>query len=300
MVVPIRTVMDGLVWPACVRWAHGVLWCADAGDHRVLRISHHRPVPVAVAVTFLAGDQPGGLAWTEQGELLVTALDSRFLMRMSADGRLVRHADLSALATGSLREVAMGPDGTVFVADLGMPLLVDGVVRHGGRLLRVGPDGSVEVAAEELEAPTGMVVTDEGAGLVVAESAAGRLTTFRIGPAGRLDRRRVLAEIPPAPGTRAAAPGALATDPGGRLWCVEPIGRRIVAIGPDGGFEEFGLPEGLVPLSCAIDGDDGATIHVGAASAERVELGVSRRPSGVLLSWSVAGDGLPAPELTVG
>ena len=205
--VPVRTVLEGLIAPGCPRWAGGALWVSDRHDHRVLRIDVVRHV--AVPVTFLAGDAPSGLGWLPDGRLLVVALDSRVVLRLEPNGALVRHADLSSVATGGLGDLQTAPDGVSYVTDRGVRFPGARGGRDGGRILRVDPDGAVSVAAEELEAPGGLALSPDGTTVVVAEAAAGRLTSYRIAADGSLGGRRTFAELEPvagAPGRRARRP----------------------------------------------------------------------------------------------
>ena len=52
--------------------------------------------------------------------------------------------------------------------------------------MRVDPDDTVAVVAEDLDFPNGMVITPDGTTLIVAESTGRRLTAFTIGPDGSL------------------------------------------------------------------------------------------------------------------
>ncbi|NED59439.1 SMP-30/gluconolactonase/LRE family protein, partial [Streptomyces sp. SID10244] len=61
-------------------------------------------------------------------------------------------------------------------------------------LLRVDPDGSVTVAADDLWFPNGSVITDDGV-LLVDETFGNRVTAFDIGDDGGLTNRRVWAQF---------------------------------------------------------------------------------------------------------
>ena len=51
--------------------------------------------------------------------------------------------------------------------------------REGGVIVRLDPDDTVTVVAEDLDFPNGMVITADGSTLIVAESTGRRLTAFR-------------------------------------------------------------------------------------------------------------------------
>lgn len=259
--VPVRTVLEGLIAPGCPRWAGGALWVSDRHDHRVLRIDVVRHV--AVPVTFLAGDAPSGLGWLPDGRLLVVALDSRVVLRLEPNGALVRHADLSSVATGGLGDLQTAPDGVSYVTDRGVRFPGARGGRDGGRILRVDPDGAVSVAAEELEAPGGLALSPDGTTVVVAEAAAGRLTSYRIAADGSLGGRRTFAELEPVAGSRAAVPDGPCFAEDGSVWCVDRMGHRIVQIA-DGAapVEMVPVADGAEPTACVLGGPDGRTLYV--------------------------------------
>ncbi len=51
--------------------------------------------------------------------------------------------------------------------------------------MRVDPDDTATVVAEDLDFPNGMVITPDRSTLIVAESVGRRLTAFTIAPTGR-------------------------------------------------------------------------------------------------------------------
>ena len=63
--------------------------------------------------------------------------------------------------------------------------------RDAATSLELYPDGGATVVADELNFPNGMVLTDDGRTLVVAESTARRLTAFRVDAYGGLTDPRV-------------------------------------------------------------------------------------------------------------
>ena len=85
--------------------------------------------------------------------------------------------------------------------------------REGGVIVRVDPDGtSATVVADDLDFPNGMVITPDGATLIVAESIGRRLTAFTIDADGGLGDRRVFADGLDGP------PDGIALDAEGGVW----------------------------------------------------------------------------------
>ena len=85
-----------------------------------------------------------------------------------------------------------------------------GAAPEPGWIHLVEPDGTTRPVAGDLDFPNGMVITPDGATLVVAESFAGRLTAFDIADDGSLGHRRVWAE--------GLGPDGICPDADGAIW----------------------------------------------------------------------------------
>ena len=135
--------------------------------------------------------------------------------------------------------------------------------------MRVDPDGSVHVEADDLWFPNGTVI--DGDTLIVAETFAGRLTAFTIAADGTLDR-------PPRLGRRSRRPSSPARSRRcSRSWASPPTaaawtpratsGRPTGSAGRPAGSRpaarsssEIALPEGLGAFACMLGGEDGRTL----------------------------------------
>ncbi len=126
----------------------------------------------------LPGHAPSGLGFRPDGSLLIASTEDRQVLRYDGES-VVTIADLAA-------------------SDAGQP------GRHGRRrrrarlhriqafstaasIIRLDPDDTATVVAEDLDFPNGMVITPDRKTLIVAESLGRRLTAFTIGGPG--DRR---------------------------------------------------------------------------------------------------------------
>ena len=114
-------------------------------------------------------------------------------------------------------------DGTAYVGDMGMRLQVESE-HQPGQTFRVTPTGEVSCAADDLAAPNGHILTEDGRTLIVAESAASRLTAFDVQPDGSLTNRRTFADLQPEkPGVAVAPPDGICLDAEGAVWVADPI-----------------------------------------------------------------------------
>ena len=143
--------------------------------------------------------EPAGLGWLPDGRLLVVARKPRTVHRLEADGRLVQHGDLNPTAGFYGNDMVVDAAGRAYVGNFGFDL--DGFIEERGQaalveppgppttaLIRIDPDGSAHIAAEDMSFPNGAVITPDGKTLIVAETLAGRLTAFDVGDRGGTHR----------------------------------------------------------------------------------------------------------------
>jgi sugar lactone lactonase YvrE len=127
---------------------------------------------------------------------------------------------------------------------------------QGGVIARVDPDNAVTVVAEDLDFPNGMVITPDGATLVVAESVGRRLTSFTIGPDGSLSDRRVFAEGLDGP------PDGIALDAAGGVWAAMTLAHQFERI-TEGGKVTDRIDIGdRTAIACALGGPKRRTLFL--------------------------------------
>jgi sugar lactone lactonase YvrE len=260
----VSTVLDGLVFGEGPRWHLGRLWFSDMHDHRVVATTMAGDAATVARVT---DDEPSGLGWLADGRLLIVAMESQRLMRLEPDGALVVHADLSSAARGSLNDMVVAADGTAYVGDMGARIDDLGADRRAGQTFRVAPTGTWECAADDLQSPNGHVLTDDGRTLIIAESAAMRLTAFTVRADGTLTDRRTYAElVPERDDVPVAPPDGICLDAEGAVWVADPIGARVFRV-VEGGAVTDSIPfAGEVPVACVLGGDDRRTLLICVAA----------------------------------
>jgi sugar lactone lactonase YvrE len=286
-----RTFVEGLWFAEGPRWHQERLWFSDMHGHRVVSTDVTGAARTELEVP---DDEPSGLGWLPDGRLLVVAMESQQLRRVEHDGTLVLHADLASVARGSLNDMIVASDGIAYVGDMGNRIH-EGGERLPGQTIAVRPDGSWFVAADELESPNGHILTPDENVLLVAESAAARITAFDRANDGSLSNRRVYAELQPSPhGPQFAPPDGICLDADGAVWVADPIGARVFRALPGGQTTEEHRFEGLVPVACVLGGPDRRTLFVCAASDWKRDE-VLKAPTGVILAMDVkiAGVGRP-------
>lgn len=248
---------DGLVFPECPRWHDDALWCVDMWAHTVLRFA---PDGTAEVVHRFDDEDPGGIGWLPDGSLLVVGMEGRVVYRV-ADGTATVHADLREHSPAALNDMVVDADGTAYVTQFGYDLFGGGEFAMAD-LVRVGPDGAVDVVAGDMAVPNGAAIDEDGDRLFVAEPGAGRVAVFRLGPDGPTDRtENPLEPVPDAP---YVAPDGICLDSAGGIWVADPMLHRVFRVEDGRTTDQIDTP-GVHPTACVLGGPDRRTLYVTAA-----------------------------------
>jgi sugar lactone lactonase YvrE len=282
---------EGLYFGEGPRWHDGRLWVSDFYAHAVVSID-----PAGNPRTELElDDQPSGLGWLPDGRLLVVAMQAMKVLRLDEDG-LKEHADVSHLSRHLCNDMVVDGRGRAWVGNFGFDL--DAMLRQVGpeemiakhpttKLVRVDPDGSVHLAADEMHFPNGSVVTPDGRTLIVAETLAMRLSAFDIEDDGSLSNRRVWAEI----GLR--APDGICLDEDGNVWVANPMARECVLVAPGGEILQT-VETSQLCYACMLGGDEERTLYmITAPVSDSVEAASGPRGRIETLEVATARAGYP-------
>ncbi|MET0662150.1 MAG: SMP-30/gluconolactonase/LRE family protein [Ilumatobacteraceae bacterium] len=251
----LRLLVDGVDFGEGPRWHDGRLWYSDFYQRAIYSVT---TAGERTAMFDDLDDRPSGLGWMPDGSLLAVAMTSRSVWR-EADGALVRHADLSAVASGHCNDMVVDAAGNAYVGNFGFDFESGGTFALADLAL-VRPHGSVEVAAEGLAFPNGSVITRDGSTLIVGESFGGGYVAFDIADDATLSNRRVWASIP---GT---APDGCALDADGAIWFSDALGSQVVRV-LEGGEVTHRVGTPMPTYACALGGDDRQTLFVLCAPA---------------------------------
>jgi sugar lactone lactonase YvrE len=288
----IRTLIDGLYFGEGPRWHDGALWFSDMHDHRVLRVTvDGAGAADVVEVARVEHDQPSGLGFLPDGRLLMVAMKSAKVLRVEVDGAIRDHAELSSLARGMVNDMIVTDDGTAYVGDMGD---LEGGNAGPGQILRVTPDGAVMPVADDLAAPNGPILTDDGRTFIVAESSASRITAFDVLDDGGLGKRRVYAPLEREPDARTAAPDGICLDADGAVWVAEVIGGRLIRVLEGGEVTDTIRFDGAIPIACVLGGHDRRTLFVCVAAGFRPDVIMQSRTGRIdVCTVDVPGAGKP-------
>lgn len=273
--------VEGLRFPEGPRWHHGRLWCSDQHDRRVLAIGIDGSVETIVEVPGC----PSGLGWLPDGRLLIVSMHDRKLMRLDPDG-LTEVADLSAHATWHCNDMVVDAFGRAYIGNFGFDL-DGGGAPVSAVIVRVDPDGSVSVGAEEIRFPNGTVITPDGATLIVGESYGGCLTAFDVDAEGGLSNRRLWAKL------TGAVPDGICLDAEGAIWSACPLTGRVLRVREGGEVTDEVRVSRNGAYACMLGGADGRVLFICAADASDPAATGDRRGAIEVSTVDVPGAGLP-------
>jgi sugar lactone lactonase YvrE len=239
--------------------------------------------------------QPSGIGWMPDGSMLVTSMKEHFVYRRSPAGDVSVHADLGEFCAGHLNDMVVASDGGAWAGNFGFDLM--GFADPApADLIRIDPNGSARVAAEDLMFPNGSVITADGSTLIVGETAACRYTAFDIEADGSLSNRRVWAQVSEAPeittmeetlGKLGFGPDGCTLDAENRIWAADEVNARCALVAEGGGIvDEIPAPEGLNIFACALGGADGRTL-LACAAPDFLEHNRAEAREAVLLQATV-------------
>ncbi|GEL21783.1 hypothetical protein PSU4_07370 [Pseudonocardia sulfidoxydans NBRC 16205] len=210
-----RVLVDDLRWAESPRFRDGVVWVSDTQGSRLIEI---RPEGTRVHQLDTAVN---GTGFLPSGELVAARMHAARVDRFDGE-RWAPHADLTGLVTGRLGDLIVLPDGTVYVDEVHSPDLP-------GRLLRIDPEGRASVVAEDLMFPNGLVLLDDGATLLVAETFAGRITAFSVDADGGVSDRRTWFDLWAELGKPFRPDGACGL-PDGSAWVAATDGNAFLRL----------------------------------------------------------------------
>jgi sugar lactone lactonase YvrE len=272
---------EGWTFLESPRWHAGRFWCSDFYTGSVIAVDMDGHTETVAHVP----EQPSGLGWLPDGDLLVVSMRDRKVLRLH-DGVLREHADLSSVATGHANDMVVSDDGYAYVGNFGFDLM-RGERPRPAVLAGVGVDGTVRAAARDMMFPNGAVISADGTTLIVAETFARRLTAFTIRAGGALSERRVWAALD------RVAPDGLALDAQGCIWVADATHRRAVRVREGGEILDEIAHEDAGIYACALGGDDGRTLALCAAPSYEERVATASREAKLLaLTVDVPGAGL--------
>jgi sugar lactone lactonase YvrE len=244
-----EVLIDGLIFPECPRWRDGKLFFSDMHAHKVMTVDLQGTTEVLAEFPHRAA----GLGFLPDGRLLVCTMRDLLVHRLEPGG-VQQVADLTQYGDDFINDMVVDGQGRAFIGARNKRLSPE----HppSGRIVLLTLDGATRMVADEIDGPNGSVITPDGKTLIVAETAAHKLTAFDIEDNGALSNRRIFAEL-----EERVADG-ICLDAEGAVWIGSP-GTRECARVLEGGEVTHAVNCGeRWPLACMLGGDDGRTLFL--------------------------------------
>lgn len=274
--------LQGLAFPECPRWHDGRLWFSDMHAGSVHRLDAEGNVEHVVDVP----GGPGGIGWLPDGRLLVVSMRDRKILRLDPDGLQV-HADLASYGEGNANDMVVDSLGRAYVGNYGFDADA-GEDEKPTSLLLVEPKGRVHVVAEALHFPNGMVISDDGRTLIVAESYAQRLTAFDIEADGWLTNARVWADLRPN------VPDGICLDAEGAVWIADPVFHQVFRVVEGGNVTDAYALGDRGAFACMLGGGERTVLYVCTAHSSDPAQTITEKGGCIEAHpTSVPGAGLP-------
>ncbi len=276
-------ILDDLSFGEGPRWRNDRLWFSDFYRHRVSTVTAEGATEVMLEVP----QQPSGLGWLPDGDLLVVSMLDRRVLRWDGQTTSV-HADLSELVTSPCNDMVVDEIGRAYVGNFGFN-------RHQGEaftettVVTVEPDGAVAIGADALAFPNGTVITPDGATLIIGETMGNRLTAFdRDVDTGVLGNRRVWADL------GENLPDGICLDAEGAIWVADPRNGQVFRVIEGGEVtDRVHCEEGRHAFACMLGGTDRRTLFVVTNFTSGPTAEATRHGRIETVEVAVPGAGLP-------
>ncbi|HEX4245385.1 MAG TPA: SMP-30/gluconolactonase/LRE family protein [Acidimicrobiales bacterium] len=306
-----EVVVDGLAFPECPRWRPDGLWFSDQHGGQILRIG---PGGTAEVMAEIPGG-PSGIGWMADGTLLAVSMHEKKLFEVAFPGSgpgsatapsgatvtLTVVADLEPYHPGLSNDMVIDTADRCYIGNIGYDiyggaeerstvlLLVDPTERDRAETRgRSRPSVEPRIVADDLMVPNGTVITPAGDRLIIAESMAHQLTSFRIAADGSLSDRQVFADLDEE------TPDGICLDADGAIWFASVHERQVVRV-VEGGTVTDRIPtSGRRAIACMLGGDDRRDLYVCVTGTLDPNQSVSMRSGAIEVSRvDVPGAGLP-------
>lgn len=239
------------------RWHDGALWFSDLYATGVFRVTLDGTLDKMLDVD--AG--PCGLAFRPDGDLLVVSqTDQRILRWRPSSGALEDYADLTGTARCRANDLVLASDGTAYATCWGYDMAA-GAPPEPAPLMRVTPDGTVDVAADGFRFPNALVLDPTERTLMLAETEGCAIVAFDRNDDGSLSRQRVWADL------GGIHPDGMCADADGAVWAAGIFAESVVRVAEGGRvLDRVGTP-GRIATGCMLGGPERRHLFVLTAEA---------------------------------
>jgi sugar lactone lactonase YvrE len=265
---------DGFCFGEGPRWFEGLLWFSDMLGEAVHTVNLHGDTTKLP----LTGHAPSGLGFRPDGSLLIASSENRQVLRYDGDA-VSTVVDLSDIVPANLGDMVIDGIGRAYIGSQ---------AHKGGVIVRVDPDDTPTVVADDLDFPNGMVITPDGTTMIVAESIGRRLTAYTIGSDGSLSDRRVFADGLDGP------PDGICLDADGGVWVAMTLAHAFERIEDGGALTDRIEMDDRTAIACTLGGPDRRTLFLLSSTDAYPQRLIGTKESRLdAVTVDVPGAGLP-------
>ncbi len=248
----------------------GYLLFSDIPDSRIVMLSvNDKPL------SFLQpSGRANGLLFDAAGNLYACQGGARQLARVSLDGKLTPLAtSYDGKKLNSPNDLALDGHGGLYFTDPRYGS-TDGLEQKVMGVYHWSADSGVQRVIDHLERPNGILVSNDGKRLYVAEPNKRQIVSFPISSPGKIGAGKVL--FTGDEKLDESGPDGMALDALGNIYATY---RGVTVLDPHGALiGRIEVPEG--PANCTFGGKDGKTLFVTArTSLYRLRMKVKGAPS---------------------
>lgn len=274
------TLGEGPVWDQRT----GTLYWVDIVSGSVMAQAPEAAEPAKIDVEA----QVGCLGLTDDPHVLVVGMRTGWHLLDVRTGRRTFLADPEVDRPACrFNDGSVDPAGRFWTGSL-----EDSETGPGGRLYRLGHDGTYTVVDQGFYCSNGMDWSPDGRWMYFVDSRADVIYRYAFDvESGAAVDRRVFADTSSLPGI----PDGLRVDSAGDVWCAFWDGAQLIRFTPDGAVAEVVPVPVLRPTSIAFGGDDLRTMYVTSASIDLTGEQLAEWPlSGAVLQRSADTPGRPS------
>jgi gluconolactonase len=252
----------------------GTLYCVDYFGGSVCRM----PPGGELRPWVHTGGQPNGSRFGPDGDLFVADAGRKVILRLTtATGAETVYADqCEEEPFRGPNDLCFGPDGTLYFTDpdgssLGNPI---------GAVYAVAPNGAVSRIVTGLAFPNGVMVTPDGATLIVGDTFTGKLHRHGLDQARRYQELAPLATLHPhGEGENEAGPDGFAFGADGNLYAAHYGSGFVQVVSPNGELVASLPAGGRGPTNVAFWQDSLYVTEGDSGSIYRLDVGVREQPT---------------------
>lgn len=241
------TLAENISWGEALRWHDNRLWFSDIFGKEVCFTDLNGTVEKVLTVPGM----PSGLGFLPDNSLLIVSGDGSILHLK--DEKATEYASLKAEAVG-INDMVVTPNGNAYVGCYGFDITNYQGGEATGWVTLITPDGQTKQVGFDLQAPNGMVLTNDGQQLIVADTFASQLVVYDIQADGTLANPSVWATLD-------AGPDGITIDNEGCIWAAIPNKQQVVCVEKGGHIKET-LEFTSIPLCCELADKDTKKLFV--------------------------------------